>query len=189
MSQPVAMFPYSVNNIKVSYKVVCPSLPELLSELSVEKDAKKTTNNFFVLRQLGFVYVIFYTGHVNCTKLKTLDDVEKSKQLFLRLSVKCEVTNCRIDNITASGKVSPGSRLNLFSFCSFLKKEGIAHNFDPHKFPGLNFKLMSVTFILFNSGKFILVGGKSVTRLHLIINVFSKYIEKFLEHGPVLASR
>lgn len=180
------MFPYKVNNIKVSYKLNASFLKLRLLTLSSEVEVSKKSNNFFVLRKNGFVYIIFYNGHVNCTKLVTLDEIESSKSVLIQYLKECSVSETKIDNITASGSVFNSNntekkrKLNLFKLCAYLKEKNVKHRYNPHRFPGLNFRLYNVTFLIFNSGKFIVIGGKSITGLHSTINDFSQFMGVFL---------
>lgn len=183
------MFSYEVNNIKVSYKLISSRLTQQLEELAADGNRESTSKrwgNFFVFRKHNFVYVIFYKGHVNGTKLKSISEIETSKKILMQSIVgHCQVSNVKIDNITASGSVFSVEergvkKVNLFRLCDFLKKEKIKHRYNPHRFPGLNFRLLNVTFLLFNSGKFIVIGSKSFENLPLIIDEFSKYMGRFL---------
>jgi len=162
------MFTYKVNNIKVSYKLNASFLKLKLIALSKEIEVSKKSNNFFVLRKNGFVFIIFYTGHVNCTKLLTSNEIESSKSVLIQSVKECSVTETKIDNITASGSIFD------------LKVNSVKHRYNPHRFPGLNFKLYGVTFLVFNSGKFILIGGKSLVDLNSTINEFSQFMRVFL---------
>ena len=180
------MFTYKVNNIKVSYKLNASFLKLKLIALSKEIEVSKKSNNFFVLRKNGFVFIIFYTGHVNCTKLLTSNEIESSKSVLIQSVKECSVTETKIDNITASGSIfdnhsiASGRKINLFKLCSFLKVNNVKHRYNPHRFPGLNFKLYGVTFLVFNSGKFILIGEKSLVDLNSTINEFSQFMRVFL---------
>lgn len=181
------MFSYDVNNIKVSYKLTSSRLAQQLEDLAAKsRESSKRLGNFFVFRKKDFVYVIFFKGHVNCTKLKTLREVKRSKKILTRsISGECTVSRANIDNITASGSIFNArergvKKLNLLRFCDFLKGEQLKHRYNPHRFPGLNFRLLNVTFLIFNSGKFIVIGAKSFKKLPLIIDEFSKCVGKFL---------
>lgn len=175
------MGPYTVNNIKVSYKL---EEEEELKDLTLKEFAEshtavtKITGNFFVLRD-EFVYVIFYTGHVNCTKLKNLQDIELSRK-FLRLTFpRYNVSEGRVDNIVASGRVNDGERINLFIFSQFLNRCSIPHHFNPQHFPGLNVKFGDVTFVVFTSGKYIAVGSKSHDKLRFDYERFHDRVDCF----------
>jgi TATA-box binding protein (TBP) (component of TFIID and TFIIIB) len=137
--------------------------------------------SFFILRELNdnarkAVFTVFYSGHINITKLKTLKDVElASYYICKRLNVS--QSHPRIDNITASGKLNlRGSVNKLKQICDYLAKRRNkcdikSVSFDTQKFPGGFIRPASLvgTTLLFNTGKYVLVGSRSVenvTHLH-----------------------
>lgn len=168
------MLPFTVNNIKASCKIISATVSRDLRELASKSSlVTKTRGNFFVLRK-DFVFIIFYTGHVNCTKLKLVTDIEKARTYLESLIDKSVVTTPKIDNITTSGASHPSSGgVNLFKLCQYLKDRGISYRFKPHRFPGLNFKIGGATIIIFTSGKFIAVGTQSIASAFEHIELFS----------------
>lgn len=154
-----------VNNIKVSCKIEGDNIRNHLKEFS--KSSKLVTlvkNNFFVLRQ-RYVYVIFFAGHVNITKLKSKKDVRRAQKiLLLSVGSSLSITTPEIDNISASGVAKSGP-INLFTLAKYLNERNYKFRFNPHRFPGLNLRIKTATFVIFTSGKFVLVGTKSKKEL------------------------
>lgn len=176
------MFCHRVNNIKISFKI--ENFPEyfLRSFARNSSHVSKVDGNFFVLRD-KFVFVIFFTGHVNCTKLRTLSEIDEARNLldghFLGAF---GFSPPEVDNISASGFIGFDS-LNLRKFAKFLESEELPYKFNPERFPGLNFRLKGITFVIFSSGKFLAVGSRSLTTLSILVGLFSKYVEKFSKAG------
>jgi len=173
---------YKVNNIKVSFKLEERRELERIATLrQFARDSQavsKISGNFFVLRD-DFVYVIFYTGHVNCMKLKTPEDVELSKE-FLKITFPSYcVSEAVVDNIVASGCLPQLERLNLFNWSTYLSRHRVAHHFNPQLFPGLCVKFGGVTFICFTSAKYIAVGSKSHADLQREYDAFYDRVTEF----------
>lgn len=169
---------HRVNNIKISFKI--QNSPEffLRSFARSSSSVSKVDGNFFVLRD-KYVYVIFFSGHVNCTKLRTLSEIDEARAVLDgHLLGAFDFSPPEVDNISASGVAGIGS-LNLRKFAGFLRDEKLPFRFNPERFPGLNFRLNDVTFVLFSSGKFLAVGSKSLATLSILVGLFSKYLEKF----------
>lgn len=152
-----------VNNIKASCKIKGEDTPRKLKELaSHHNSVTKKKSNFFVLRE-KFVYVIFYTGHVNITGAKSRDAINEACSDLSVILNKLDLTLSRliIDNICLSGSLP--HTLNLVTFSNQLLQDCVNFSFNPRKFPGLSFpstKQSSGTTIVFTSGKFIIVGLK-----------------------------
>lgn len=174
------MICHRVNNIKVSFKIDGASQFFLRQFAQSSPLVSKVDGNFFVLRD-RFVFVIFFTGHVNCTKLRTLTEIDEAKQILDdHLLGSWDFSASKVDNISASG-FSGVNRLNLRKFGDFLKVQNLNFKYNPERFPGLNFRISGVTFVLFASGNFLAVGSKSLSDLSIIVGVFSKYMKNFLD--------
>lgn len=180
------MIPYRVNNIKISFKLKCPNVEKRLRLFAkTSADISKIDGNFFVLRR-EFVYVVFFTGHVNCTKLKTPLDFAECRKVLLRALqqkdiIECSLLPLRIDNISSSGDIE--KRVSLVGLCTFLSERSLPFRFNPQKFPGLCWRIEPVSFTVFTSGKFIAVGARSLSDLSIIVNIFEKYILQFEQNG------
>lgn len=172
------MFCHRVNNIKISFKIESSSEYFLRSFARESHLVSKTDGNFFVLRD-RFVFVIFFTGHVNCTKLRTFLDIEEARSLLDRhLLGAFEFSRSVVDNISASGSTG-ANPLNLRKFASYLGEQNLPCKYNPERFPGLNFRLSDTTFVLFRSGKFLAVGSRSLSSLAILVGLFSKYLDKY----------
>lgn len=174
----------AINNVKVSCKVTGPSIKRTLQDLSCTSDSvTRKSSNFFVLRS-KYVYIIFFTGHVNITGVRSVNEVANScihlKGLLHNKDL--EISTPSIDNICSSGSVR--DRVDLYQLAVFLQKNGYQFCFNPHKFPGLSIAPLENaargTFTIFSSGKFILVGLKSSYELDSVTKVFFAIIEKYL---------
>jgi len=174
----VVMDRCTVNSIKISYKIKTNDAEKLLHNFAQDSShVTKVRSNFFVLRN-QFVYVIFFSGHVNGMKLKTDEDIANSQNCLRDCLTNCELTTPVIDNIAASG-ILRGSSINLFKFSEFLEELKIPHHFNPQSFPGLNLRIGSVTFVVFASNKYLAVGSKTRTQLENGCRTFEEYVSRF----------
>lgn len=172
------MITSEVNNIKASCKVKNSDVGAKLKEFSINSSlVTLKKSNFFVLRD-KFVYIIFYTGHINITGIKAFHEINQSKG-EIKAHLNLDIGEPRIDNITLSGSVK--GKVNLFSFSSILQQNRLDFGFNPHKFPGLNFRPTSCpgTVVLFSSGKFILVGIKCQANITRVIDEFGRLFQTY----------
>ena len=176
------MAPYMVNNIKVSLKFNTsePSTTRKLKEFSRESAfVTKTSVNFFVLRY-KFVYIVFHSGHINCTKIPSITEIDNSIENIQKLLPWLIIdTDYIIDNISANGCLTD-KYLNLFKFSTFLKTSIQSHHFNPQQFPGLYTKYKDVTYIIFSSGRFVAVGSKSLDQLNESYVLFFNNVKHYL---------
>lgn len=177
------MTSYTVNNIKVSFKACSTDIRSDLKRIcQSSKFVTKRDINFFVLRKT-FVYIAFFTGHINCTKLRSLEDLQCCQEEFGTFfdSItrgKLELKAPIVDNISASGSIAQ-SRINLQRLALFLQSINQKVRFNPETFPGLSFRISPVTFTIFTSGKFIAVGAQRYVDLAISISLFFKFIQQF----------
>ena len=124
-----------VNNIKASCKIHGSDTSKKLKVFVLNHPGvTKKKSNFFVLRE-KFVYIIFYTGHVNITGAKSHDAVNEARSnLSLQLEAfDLKLSRLVIDNICLSGALP--STINLVSFSNQLLQECINFCYNPRKFP------------------------------------------------------
>lgn len=163
-----------VKNIKISVKATDPA--SAIGNIARLRPGfvSKRKQSFFVLRPDEFVYCIYYSGHINVTGLKRLDDVRKSC-LFLRreLSLNILEGSAKIDNITSATEVQSDQYFNLTRFvsqlaasafystaCSRCKIVGLCYN--KQVFPGAFIRTDIGTILFFNTNKVVCVGTKTL---------------------------
>ena len=107
--------------------------------------------------------LIFTTGKIICSGSKSFDDakkaIKKTVQAFRDLGIKVEgKTDVEIVNIVASANLKSKLDLNKIVF------ELGECEYEPEQFPGLVYRLgePKVVFLIFNSGKIVCTGAKSV---------------------------
>lgn len=180
-----------INNYKISLKLgehigICGKIRRLEQTEDARRSAQglkqgKKESSFFVLRELEgcaqVVYNIFYRGHVNISKLTSLSQAQHACNVLCE-RLKVPQTEFTVDNITASGKLNIGGGVSkLKQICDYLARfkrdcDIKSISFDTQKFPGAFAKpstRVKGTALIFNSGRFVLVGCKSkddVTNLH-----------------------
>lgn len=176
-----------IKNIKASVIYLTDKNWKNILLLNVKKsnfDARETGNililkdknkiNFCIIRRkevchdMDYVYI-----HINISGVKSATDL--STTIFYMqtniLPIKSIFKSIFIDNITYS--IDLQRQINL-SKLSLLKK--VKLNFE--KFPGAFLKVDKGTFVIFQSGKCVLLGCKNIPDIHTSLNDFYKALEK-----------
>jgi TATA-box binding protein (TBP) (component of TFIID and TFIIIB) len=181
--------PPSIKNYKISFRVPVA----LRHQINALHDAATTTgtgaisvkkhHNFAVIRTLSCVYIAFFSGFVNITKLRTLTEADDAVRAFKRL-IRFEDgdSGCddrplyNIDNIIASGHFGrlvsirglAERVLNIATTTTAAKD--INFSYKPAYFAGAFLKLEGCcTILIFNSGAYSIVGAKTsddITRIY-----------------------
>lgn len=157
----------TIRNLKIGVNISIRKY----KEWTLKKSTLNVVNhsNYSVIRDV-FVYIIFWSGdYVNVTKIPSSSDIDKSVQHFKKiLKIKhCKYT-ITIHNICASGKfIRP---YNLKRLHRFLKQCDLNAKIKLNQsiFPALYVKFKSGTCIIFQNGKYTVVGcdsEKQITRL------------------------
>lgn len=150
---------YTVNNIKVSFKIQAISLDIVQNRLIANKISFRIYHNYYVFKIKSFHCVLFKenkiwnNNHLNVTKIKSVRKIKQVKQLIFKLFKK-KVISTKIDNIMATSCMK--NAINLKQ----LAQNQLRHiaKFNIETFPGLFLKYKEGTLILFHSGKIVIVG-------------------------------
>ena len=144
---------------------------------SVTRFQKKTAS-FFIVRD-KFIYTIFYTGHINCTGIKRLSDINESvSRLMSQLNLTLDqVKTVKIDSILAASRIS--NYVNLTSFAHFLRQRNYSVQYNPQRFPGLCIRKFPGCVLTFISGKVIFSGPNSEEILHRVATNFFKLYDDY----------
>lgn len=178
-----------VNNIKIRLVVLAQAIDQLkkgierLNKSSGEKigdDRKrlfKKHHNFVVFRN-SFVFIIFANnGTVNITGINSFDRICEALQNFHRVFGigREEITDVIVDNVSANGDF--GRIICLRDLKHLINEQEneeqliSAASFNVNYFPAVFCKTFSIgTILVFNSGKFNIVGAKCqshVTKIYL----------------------
>ena len=167
-----------LTNIKVSISTNSISLDSVEKHLKELNSNFKRYNNFIVIRDL-FVYTLFRVGknnlnHLNITKIKNIDEIEKVLCNLENLGFKIIRNSLKIDNITGSYDLK--KEIFLGKVVEKINQEEkfktIKVSYNNEKFPGLFLKVKEVgTVILFFSGKTVFVGCKSFENLECLASL------------------
>jgi TATA-box binding protein (TBP) (component of TFIID and TFIIIB) len=186
-----------VNNIKIRLVVSPSSLPRLkrsIERLDKSSGATVGTNrkrlfkkhhNFIVFRN-SYVFIIFFSnGTVNITGIKSFSCITHALQTFcssFRVSRR-QITDYIIDNVSANGDF--GKQINLVNLKQDInkreKKENLIQSasFNTNYFPAAFCKTYKIgTILVFNSGKFNIVGAKCQRHVREIFLEMSALIER-----------
>ncbi len=154
-------------------------------------------NNFCVLRWGGFVYILYYKGHVNVTKVrrhnfKLFNRAIRKLYKCLNLEyVRKSHTRPTVHNISASGDLH--QKINLQKLCMFIKREKQdnsalwmksgrlwTYKYDNTRFPAFFLKsFRGNTVLLYKTGRFCIVGSKTMYSLASVRNDFVTFVELF----------
>ena len=116
----------------------------------------------------------FYTGHINCTGIKSLSDINKATRFILtqlKLSSNA-VENIRTDSILAADRIS--RYICISDFAKFLRDREYNVQYNPQRFPGLCIRNIPGCVLTFISGKVIFSGIKSENNLTRISELIRK---------------
>ena len=75
-------FTYKIVNLKIQCKIRKQLLDDFIIYQSFNEDQIEYHSNFWVHRN-KFVFTIFYSGHINITKIKTFSDIREALNLLL----------------------------------------------------------------------------------------------------------
>lgn len=172
-----------ISNIKVSIKTKVHK-PSLLNFKSQNVQKCKDVGSFFVYRQKGFVFSIYYTGHVNVTGIRCMSKLEDGISILKSIPGIQSIKNIILDNITCTGLLPNSMYSCQNGFTEYLNALSALDNFDiiqysPQTFPGAFLKKTGLgTIVFFSTGKFNLVGCKSYDILAQLITIFMNSILK-----------
>lgn len=169
-----------IRNIKIAIRFCKKKhhgteLKSRISETSI-----KHYHNFSILRST-YVYSIFWNcGYVNITKIPSMCEISRATENILSLLrvPTSDLLKTDIHNICASGKFS--EKLNLSVIKDKLSKEGsLQVNRNLSAFPALFVKCSSLgTCVLFQNGKYSLVGVNSTSKLSLLLKIITDKIQE-----------
>jgi len=144
----------------------------------------KVFHNFFVWRASYFVFTCFHTAKtVNITGCKNFDSdpfhaLNLFKQKFVKQDKnrKAVYRSFQIDCSTASGKFSFPQKIDILSLKSQNLETKI--NLRPHYFcAAVIRKKENPTALLFPSGSFVILGGKSIVKIKESVNNILSILE------------
>lgn len=167
----------AINNIKFGFTIKPPSLylPKL-DYLSDFFEVKKK-GNIVTLRTEDYVFIIFTSGHINATGVKSLDLIEDCLDFFLTifsLPYSNSDINVRIDNISASCFLGHPLHVGIDALRDITKVHQGTLSFNQEAFPGITINLPWGTLIIFTSGKINAVGVKKKTNLRMLQSVINE---------------
>ena len=183
------MDPVMVQNVKCSF--ILKNCEQSIKNLSLTDLVAKKENSFYVLKS-KFVYTIFYSGHVNCTKIPEPSKVSEAFfHLFHLLKLECPFSKVlkavKIDNLVASGRIS--KYISPANFAIFLQEKGEKVHYNPQRFPGACLKLEKGCMLFFRSGKLVFAGLKTIQDLHHQICKISRYYNEYSGLSPLSERR
>ncbi len=159
---------YDIVNVKFSFQLHnILNIRNLLKTL----DSVVHHSNYSVIRpkHRKIVFIVFYSGYVNCTGLKTQEDIPAALALFQEVSGPSNICfgKVKIDNIAATSHL--GKKISLTSLKP-PRGEVTQVCYNPERFAGAHVKLnKGGCCIVFENGKVVLVGAKSDSYLRYML--------------------
>ena len=149
---------YTINNIKVSFKIELIPLDIVQERLFINKIAFKIFHNYYVFKILCYHCVLFKENLLNQNNHLNVTKILKSEIGDLHLAIekvfKRKIIQFKVDNIMATASIDHPLSL---SYLAVNQLRGVA-KFNCETFPGLFLKYKEGTLILFHSGKIVIVG-------------------------------
>lgn len=143
-------------------------------------DRSKFPGLVYRLKQPKAAFLIFSTGKIVCTGVKSIYDVKTvinnvAKELDSIGILVEKNPEFIIQNIVASADL--GSELNLNAIAIGLGLENI--EYEPEQFPGLVYRLSEpkAVVLLFGSGKLVITGGKKTEDVEAAVKKISKELK------------
>jgi TATA-box binding protein (TBP) (component of TFIID and TFIIIB) len=171
MSKLVSETRPKINNVKVHISINKDCINILKKALfkyeqeTVTKNKKSKVKKFpnYISIKENFTYIIFPKGgYINITGIPSLEEIknvktELCKDFSLQLHMLTE--EVIIDNISASGDFN--YKINIPKLQHILKNTDFKTKFDRDFFPGIFCYTYTIgTIIIYNSGKYVIVGAK-----------------------------
>ena len=129
--------------------------------------------------------LIFGNGKLVCTGTNSVERASQAMDICARRfkmalglwKMKMKVDEFKIQNIISTFSV--GHKINLYKFHSYFARKCV---YEPELFPGLSYKYcMGVSAQLFNSGKIVITGPKSFSKMNDVFNEIDRNIELVYE--------
>ena len=169
---------FVISNVKLSAKIPEKSLDVIKIKCEENEIDFSVYKNFIVFRLLGFTYILFkkkslknceknneVKQHVNITTKsleKIPDAIENLKRI---LDYKTDVNiEFQIDNLTATASLD--KKVNFDAFLENNKDITEKISFNPEKFPSIFISHQNRKILLFRSGVFNILGGKSLEEIN-----------------------
>lgn len=196
---PLAIEP-KVNNIKIRLSVSASALPRLKNSIRRLDEASgdnfwhgkkrifKRHHNFIVFRN-NFVFIIFFgSGAVNITGIKDFGYITEALQTFcntFRIKRR-HIQDLLVDNVSANGSFA--HTVDLSELKRVINERENQENklissasFNPSYFPAVFCRSFAVgTILVFNSGKYNIVGAKCHSHIKEIYTEMLSVMSKLL---------
>lgn len=173
----------SISNVKISVKV--KSKTKAIRRFKERFGYTKESPSFFVCRICKLVFIVYYSGHINVTGIRSHDEINQVLNFLLAVPGIKRIESYQIDNITSSGQLSKRVfKSQGVPFAQYLHNDFFVKYFDavkytPQHFPGAFLRIEALgTVVLFSSGKFNIVGCSTPEGILLILYSFIKCVRR-----------
>ena len=176
-----------IKNVKISiYLHLRPDIIDKIRDFSITEQKLKKTASFVIFRDINFIYTIFFSGHINCTRIKHPRLIPNATERILsklRL-LESDLKNVVTDSILAVAKIS--NYICMVSFAKYLKQNNFNVQFNPQRFPGICVRKPGGCILTFVSGKVVFTGFKSEEKIcsakNSLIQTYNAYTHLFTQN-------
>ena len=166
------------NNIKLHFQIETACLSALKVFLLGCELVTKQKPSFCVLKYNSLIFTCFYSGHINVTGIKTLENICQCVESFAsKTNIPLQSFSAPVvDNISAKYETKK-QKINLNILKSSLVKDSriISLKYNRERFPGLFIKTLMGTVIWFPTNSIISVGSKNTSDLSFLDNLIKQY--------------
>mgnify|MGYP003519299646 CR=1 FL=1 len=185
--------PPIIYNVKISFEVNLNDIDKIFKICNdINNNMKISYFKNFITITNRFIFFIHekldqtkkngksYSKCINITKIKNIENMKIAISHFCEMFDISEgsITNIKINNMTASGCLGKRIKLNYFYSNNILLKSNkfITIKYNISIFPGMFCKTKYGTILLFQSGKYSIVGVKSEEDMLKIYNIIISLI-------------
>jgi len=153
--------PLKCKNVKLLFKGE-------IGDRAKYENAKKDSifkNGYSILKLGNIVFTLYSSSQqvINCTGIRSILDLNFAKK-FVTENFGFVYTQLEVSNSLFTFKIDPKSTANMFKFFEEFPLSSYFYKYQSESFPGIFFKSKKKecpTAVLFNSGKVVIIGGKS----------------------------
>lgn len=170
--------------MKIVNIVAIVKLSEPLDLVSLQEKIKGYEISFSGNRWLKMrlppknLYVAFYkSGKILLTGIKSLEEVETVSEQILRILIDAEFHLHKEKIIIHNVVLMDSAKMNASLEKILYSLDSTKASYEPEQFPGLIYKDFEASFLLFQSGKFIITGLKEPKTGEVVASKFIRLIE------------
>lgn len=163
---------FHADNTKASFKVI-------LSSQNTTPQSIIYHSNFAVIRyhDMKFVYIVFYSGHVNCTGVSNLHAIQLAVKLF-KETYCIPIRSFKVKAIAAASNLETAISTNDIERLLTKNTSSVKISVVSNRFVGLMFRFkIGGAVQIFYSGKINFLGARNYDHLYYMSDVVNSIIK------------